>query len=630
MQWKSRRITEQKSLLATLAPGKRTRLRRLLFEFGPGNGTLLLLPIDQGIEHGPRDFFPNPASKDPEYQFRLAAEAGYSAIACQIGMAEQVLPRLRRPGAADPQGQRQDRHPALRRGALAAATPRSRTRSGSAPTRSATRSTSARRARTRTCTSCKGVREDCDRFGMPLVIWAYPRGAAIEAKGGQNSFYAIDYAARMAMEMGADVVKLNMPKLDPDKDKDSPAPYNEMEVSQEEAIRQCVESAGPLARGALRRLEDRRRRRCSSRPATIMEAGGSGVIFGRNVWQREWTRGARDHRARSRRSCSPASAASRSGGARSDARRERGAVVPGVQERRIAGAPDAARACSSTCCSPAGDARRWLDGDGGRRAARQRAGGRPVTAQVVRVVDGDTIEVALDGGDEDVRYIGVDTPETVKPGEPVQCYGPRGARVQPRLVEGETVTPRLRRRAARRLRAPARLRLRRRPLRQRRARPRGLRAHADDPAQHVAARPARRGSSSAPASAAAASGAPADASDSRPVLATADLPVRASRDPDRRCRGTGGSDSLDWNHRRPECGRASISSRRHSSRSSWSSERRRFELRRRAANRSRARRIVKTEKRGKVRFSVLAICLTVTVVVVVVVMFETLAWLVGG
>src|SRR6266581_9688378 len=79
--------TESQSLLATLSPGKRTRLRRLLYEFGPGHGTLLFLPIDQGIEHGPRDFFPNPASKDPEYQFNLAAEAGYSAIACQIGLA---------------------------------------------------------------------------------------------------------------------------------------------------------------------------------------------------------------------------------------------------------------------------------------------------------------------------------------------------------------------------------------------------------------------------------------------------------------------------------------------------------------------------------------------------------------
>src|SRR3954462_3171193 len=83
---------EQKSLLEVLPPGKRARLHRLLFEFGPGNGTLMLLPIDQGIEHGPRDFFPNPASKDPDYQFRLAAEAGYSALACQIGMAEKYYP----------------------------------------------------------------------------------------------------------------------------------------------------------------------------------------------------------------------------------------------------------------------------------------------------------------------------------------------------------------------------------------------------------------------------------------------------------------------------------------------------------------------------------------------------------
>ena len=61
-------LTEQKSLLEVLPPGKRARLHRLLFEFGPGNGTLMLLPIDQGIEHGPRDFFPNPASKNPDYQ----------------------------------------------------------------------------------------------------------------------------------------------------------------------------------------------------------------------------------------------------------------------------------------------------------------------------------------------------------------------------------------------------------------------------------------------------------------------------------------------------------------------------------------------------------------------------------
>ena len=80
--------------------------------------------------------------------------------------------------------------------------------------------------------------------------------------------------------------------------------------------------------------------------------------------------------------------------------------------------------------SPGGSGR----GSGAASAARE-----PVTARVVRVVDGDTIEVALGGGTDDVRYIGVDTPETVKPGEPVQCYGPEASAFNHRLVEGETV-----------------------------------------------------------------------------------------------------------------------------------------------------------------------------------------------
>jgi class I fructose-bisphosphate aldolase len=279
-------LTEQRSLLATLSPGKRTRLRRLLFEFGPGNGTLLLLPIDQGIEHGPRDFFPNPASKDPEYQFRLAAEAGYSAIACQIGLATKYYPDyagqvpliLKVNGKTDAPPDDEALSPtnasvedAVRLGAdavgytLYVGSPR----------------------QDEDLHQLKGVREDCDRFGMPLVIWAYPRGRDIEKKGGRDSFYAIDYAARMAMEMGADVVKLNMPKLDPEKAKNSPAPYNKLEVSQEEAIRQCVESAGRslvvLSGGS--KADDEA---VLAQTRAVMEAGGSGVIYGRNVWQREW------------------------------------------------------------------------------------------------------------------------------------------------------------------------------------------------------------------------------------------------------------------------------------------------------------------------------------------------------
>ncbi len=75
--------------------------------------------------------------------------------------------------------------------------------------------------------------------------------------------------------------------------------------------------------------------------------------------------------------------------------------------------------------------RPWEGGD----KAEPRAAG----ALVTRVVDGDTVEVRIDGTAEDVRYIGVDTPETVKPGTPVQCFGPRASAFNHRLVEGRRV-----------------------------------------------------------------------------------------------------------------------------------------------------------------------------------------------
>ena len=64
----------------------------------------------------------------------------------------------------------------------------------------------------------------------------------------------------------------------------------------------------------------------------------------------------------------------------------------------------------------------------------------PLRARVTHVVDGDTIDVSIDSDDDTVRYIGIDTPETVKPGTPVQCGGPRAHEVNERLVGRRTVT----------------------------------------------------------------------------------------------------------------------------------------------------------------------------------------------
>lgn len=118
---------------------------------------------------------------------------------------------------------------------------------------------------------------------MPLIVWAYPRGLAIEAKGGRDSFYAVDYAARTASELGADAVKVNFPH--PEKRAGVPAAYD-AKFTAEQAIDAVVRSAnrtlllvsGGEQQGDEAMLEKARR---------SMDAGATGLIFGRNVWQRD-------------------------------------------------------------------------------------------------------------------------------------------------------------------------------------------------------------------------------------------------------------------------------------------------------------------------------------------------------
>src|SRR6516225_8975795 len=74
-----------------LSTGKKARLHRILHEHGLRNGTAIFLPYDQGLEHGPRDFFANPAASDPRYIIRLACEGGFNGVAVQIGLAQKFF-----------------------------------------------------------------------------------------------------------------------------------------------------------------------------------------------------------------------------------------------------------------------------------------------------------------------------------------------------------------------------------------------------------------------------------------------------------------------------------------------------------------------------------------------------------
>jgi fructose-bisphosphate aldolase, class I len=267
-----------------LSIGKRTRLHRLLYKFGPANGTLLLLPIDQGLEHGPRDFFVNPEAKDPEFQLRLAKEGGFSGIVFQYGIAEKYMDKyagevplvLKLNGKTEIPSDKSPISPCI-------ASVEDGVRLGADAVGYTLYVGSPLQAED--FEQFRKVRSDAERYGMPVIVWAYPRGEAIEAKGGRDSLYAVDYAARVANELGADIVKVNVPSINPEKDAAAPKPYNTMQVSREEAVRMVVESAGRtlvLFSGGEMQGEGS----VIDKARIGMDSGATGLIFGRNIWQR--------------------------------------------------------------------------------------------------------------------------------------------------------------------------------------------------------------------------------------------------------------------------------------------------------------------------------------------------------
>lgn len=266
-----------------LSPGKKARLYNLFYKNGPKNGTIMILPIDQGIEHGPVDFFVNPDAEHPNFQFELAIQGGFSAIATHIGLAEKYYPFyagkiplvLKLNGRSNiPSNDNAFSSctasvaDAVRLGAeavgytLFVGSPR----------------------QDDDIAQLSQIREECDEFGMPLIVWAYPRGSAIEKQGGIDTLYAVDYAARLAQELGADIVKVNFPqpvnKLCPDT---YIKETSEWDLSKR--IEKVAKSSGRtflIFSGGSKVSEEE----LLQKVRISLENGGVGVIFGRNLWQR--------------------------------------------------------------------------------------------------------------------------------------------------------------------------------------------------------------------------------------------------------------------------------------------------------------------------------------------------------
>ena len=284
------RVREILSWYSSDNPGTRGNLARLLRagRLG-GTGRMLILPVDQGFEHGPaRSFGPNPAGYDPRYHVELAIRAGLSAYAAPLGFIEAV--------AGDYAGEiplilkcnnhellvGEDPDPisavtasvgdALRLGCSAVGFT---IYPGSAGARGMYEQARALAAEARAA-------------GLAMVIWSYPRGSHL-SKDGETALDVIAYAAHIAAQLGAHVIKVKLPTAALEQPAAAKV-YEQTQIPREalaDRVRHVVQSSFAGRRIVIFSGGAR------SDDASVLEeargiraGGGFGSIIGRNSFQR--------------------------------------------------------------------------------------------------------------------------------------------------------------------------------------------------------------------------------------------------------------------------------------------------------------------------------------------------------
>jgi class I fructose-bisphosphate aldolase len=250
---------------------------------------MVILPVDQGFEHGPaRSFAKNPDGYDPDYHFQLAIDAGCNAYAAPLGFIEA--------GAAKFAGQ----IPLI----LKLNNSDSLSKMGGGPCSAVTASVKeavrlgcsavgftiypASDARNTQLEELREITQEAKSMGLAVVVWSYPRGSGV-SKDGETAVDISAYAAQIAAQMGAHVIKVKPPKdlveLDAAK-----KVYEEQKIPTKtlaERVRHVVQSAfngkrivifsGGEAKGTDAVLEEIR---------GLKEGGAFGSIMGRNAFQR--------------------------------------------------------------------------------------------------------------------------------------------------------------------------------------------------------------------------------------------------------------------------------------------------------------------------------------------------------
>lgn len=254
-----------------------------------GTGKMVILPVDQGFEHGPaRSFAPNPVAYDPHYHYQLAIDAGLSAYAAPLGILEAgadtfagQIPTILKVNSANsliPSDAFKDQaitasvDDALRLGCSAI---------GFTIYPGST-------AGLDMFEEIAAMREEAASKGIATVIWSYPRGEAL-TKDGETAIDIAAYAAQIAALLGAHIIKIKL-STDHLELGEAKKVYEAQEIDiadQAARVRHCVQSAfngrrlmvfsGGAAKGENAVFDDAR---------AIRDGGGNGSIIGRNTFQR--------------------------------------------------------------------------------------------------------------------------------------------------------------------------------------------------------------------------------------------------------------------------------------------------------------------------------------------------------
>jgi class I fructose-bisphosphate aldolase len=192
-------------------PGTLGSLARLLGHGRlAGTGKLVILPVDQGFEHGPaRSFAPNPPAYDPRYHFELAIEAGCNAYAAPLGFLEAGardypgrIPLILKLNDSDSLRAERDPDQALT-GSVADAL-----RLGCSAIGFTIYPGSGHRMEM--YGQLRALAEEAKRCGLAVVVWSYPRGGDISSEG-ETAIDVVGYAAQIAAQLGAHIIKVKLP-----------------------------------------------------------------------------------------------------------------------------------------------------------------------------------------------------------------------------------------------------------------------------------------------------------------------------------------------------------------------------------------------------------------------------------